>query len=374
MGMNDGAIVKWYKEVGDHVIAGEPLCEIEAAKVTVDMEVPFDGTLERLLVPLDEPVPVGTPIALIRSQRDAAIVAEPAAGQEVSTQPVVHLNAQKPQTGSSIEIEPRARREAKLRNIDLASVRGTGPKRRITVEDVIAFSGREQQHRSSHYSELAHSGMRRTLAHRLTQSKTEIPHFYLRTSCNVDLLLALRSQRKADDPETPISINDFMLRAVALALRDVPEANVSWHEKCVRRYEVVDVAMPVAVPGGVLAPVLRDVDCLSLKEISAESRRLAKCARAGQLAATDCQGGSISVSNLGMYGMEEFAAIIDPLQSAVLAIGGAIPKPIVIDDAIKIATILTATLSLDHRAIDGAVGAKLLNAFKRNIENPTILL
>jgi pyruvate dehydrogenase E2 component (dihydrolipoamide acetyltransferase) len=223
------------------------------------------------------------------------------------------------------------------------------------------------------YEALPNSGFRKTIAKRLTEAKQTVPHFYLTLDCRIDALLDLR-KRYNESADTKASVNDFVIRAAALALRKVPGANVSWTDEAILAYRDVDISVAVATPNGLITPIVRNADTKSLREIAGEMRDLAARARDGKLKPAEYQGGTFSISNLGMFGIREFAAIINPPQSCILAVGGGEQRAIVVDGQVTVATVMTCTLSVDHRAVDGALGAEYLAAFKSSIEAPYSLL
>jgi pyruvate dehydrogenase E2 component (dihydrolipoamide acetyltransferase) len=304
---------------------------------------------------------------------------------------------------------PIARKLARERGLDVGSLAGSGPGGRIVRRDVEAASeaptpqdpapstaaepagptaataqpapsdtrrtstGQPQHNVGSTYTEILHSGMRRTIARRLAESKATVPHFYLTTECNVDALIALRAEVNKTAPRK-ISINDFVIRAMASALSQVPEANVTWTDTAIRQYDAVDISVAVSTPTGLITPIIRQADRKSLGAISAEVAALAERARAGKLHPSEYEGGSFSISNLGMHDVTEFQAIINPPQAGILAVGTARHAPIVKDGAIAIATIMRCSLSVDHRSVDGELAARLLSTFTRVIENPLSIL
>ena len=431
MGMSDGTIIKWHKREGEYVAKGEPLCDIEAAKTTVEYESPASGVL-RIIVPLDTNVACDTVIAEIdetataaapgaddtavalRQDADLPPVAEtsPATADAARATPLARREAE--QNGVDLagvngsgprgkimrrdvtpapapqQIEPRARRAARERGIDLSTVTGTGPGGRITEEDVIATaesaaskpivraadptpSPAPAPPLTDGVTEVPHSMMRRTIARRLTESKSTIPHFYIKGSCRIDRLLALRKELNAVAGEK-ISVNDLIVRGVALALCEVPDANVQFDEKVMRRYKGVDVAVAVATPRGLVTPIVRQVQSKTIRQVAAEVKELAGRAKEGKLKPEEYSGGQTSVSNLGMFGVEEFSAILNPPQSSIFAIGAGQEQIIPVDGKPEIATMMTITASFDHRAIDGAVGAQLMAALKNLMETPSRLL
>ncbi|HRN61347.1 MAG TPA: 2-oxo acid dehydrogenase subunit E2, partial [Luteimonas sp.] len=285
------------------------------------------------------------------------------------------------QSTARVFASPLARRLARERGIDLSGVSGSGPRGRIVKRDLdamkpvpaAAVAAAASPAGESAYREIPHSGMRRTIARRLSESKATIPHFYLSVDCRVDRLLALRGEFNASAPRK-VSINDFIVRAVALALREVPEANVAWTDTALRQFAHADIAIAVATDEGLITPIVRAADTKSVSAISAEIADLAERARAGRLKPSEYQGGSFSVSNLGMYGVDEFAAIVNPPQAAILAVGAVQQKPVVENGALACGSVLRCTLSVDHRAIDGALAGRWLAEFRRVLEAPLSLL
>jgi pyruvate dehydrogenase E2 component (dihydrolipoamide acetyltransferase) len=281
--------------------------------------------------------------------------------------------------GKRVFASPLARRLAEQTNIDLQTISGSGPHGRIVKSDVEnavkpSSSTAALGYGESGYVDVPLNNLRKITAKRLTESKQQVPHFYLTVDCTLDALLKLRSSLNARlDPEK-LSVNDFIIRAVALSLMKVPEANVAWQESSLRQYQSADVSVAVAVPGGLMTPIIRGAEKKSLKQLSHEMKLLAEKARSGKLVPAEFQGGTFTISNLGMYGIKHFDAIINPPQACILAIGMGEQRPIVRDGQIQVATQMTCTLSVDHRAVDGAVGATFLAAFKEFIENPLGLL
>jgi pyruvate dehydrogenase E2 component (dihydrolipoamide acetyltransferase) len=278
------------------------------------------------------------------------------------------------------------RRLANERGLDLSTVTGTGPGGRIVRRDIESLSAAKPAEPAAatapapaaaladgSYVDVPHTGMRRAIARRLVESKTTIPHFYLVADCRVDALLEFR-QRVNETAPSKVSVNDFVVKAAAAAFRAVPEANAIWTDTATRRFESVDIAVAVAVDGGLVTPVVRGVDRMSLSGVSASIRDLAERGRAGKLKQNEIEGGSFSISNLGMYGTQEFSAIINPPHAGILAVGAARKKPIVVDDELVVGTVMTVTLSADHRVLDGALAAQWLAAFVELIENPVAIL
>lgn len=276
---------------------------------------------------------------------------------------------------------------AEQAGLDLSLVRGSGPQGRIVRNDIEAakankipmvVAAKAVAPLKQSFTEVANTTMRKIIAQRLSEAKRNIPHFYLTIDCRIDALLEIRKKLNANAPEGErgyhISVNDFVIRAVALALRQVPAANASWTEQAVLIYHDVDVAVAVATPGGLITPVVRRADAKGLGVISSEIKELSARAKDGRLAPEEYQGGGFTVTNLGMFGIKEFAAIINPPQSCILAVGAGEKRPVVDNGALAIATVMTCTLSVDHRSVDGAVGAEFLAAFKRYIEEPLAMM
>ena len=295
--------------------------------------------------------------------------------------------------GDRVFASPLARRLAAENDLPIEKVRGTGPNGRIIKADIervlkeglpaeakVAAEADAPKAAASSgstddYELIPHTSMRKTIARRLTESKQQVPHFYLTVDCEIDELLRVRKEINARTPEgVKVSVNDFVIKAIAAALRQVPHANASWTEEGVRRFNMVDVSVAVAIPGGLVTPVVRDADKKGLAAISADMQDLAKRARDGKLKPDEYSGGTISVSNLGMFGIKQFDAVINPPQGAILAVGAGEPRPIVKDGQLAIATIMSCTISCDHRVVDGALGAELLQAFKNVIEFPAAML
>ncbi len=410
-GMTEGTLARWLKAEGDAVRQGEAIAEIETDKAIVELESPGTGTLVRILVkdgsnnvPVDATLgvilaageksgdlpsagaapailPAAAPPAVAGKTGVAHAVAAPAnisvgAGKAGATYAAATQVATPPAASGTSRIfaSPLARRLASQHGLDLAQIPGSGPHGRIIKRDieasVAAPRGADAAVAAGGYEDIPHSNIRRIIARRLTEAKQTIPHFYLTIDCRLDRLLALRAELNAVTEGAKLSVNDFVIRAAALALRKVPAANAAWMEDVVRLYRDADIAVAVATPKGLVTPVLRQADRKSVSQISAEIRTLAARGRKGRLLPEEYQGGSFSISNLGMYGIREFAAIINPPQASILAVGAAEKRPVVHDDALAIATVMTCTLSVDHRAVDGALGAEFLAAFRQMIEEP----
>ena len=408
MGMTDGTIVGWSKAEGDQLLEGEPLVEVEAAKTTVEVAAPVSGMLKKILVGPGANVPVQTVIALIEVAGVTPGAAAPArnaegmqSGQDCASTPIARRMAEHADLdiavvsgsgprGKVMKADVEAtlqRRAAKELNVDLAQITGSGRNGRIVEADVRA-SGEWRRGETpvgpkvaqapapsgAGFVDVPHSRMRRIAAQRLTESKQQVPHFYLVAHCEVDALLALRREINETIGEPRLSLNDFVVRAVALAMAAVPDANVTWQETALRRYEHVDVAVAVATSDGLITPIIRGAEAKSVRSIAIEAKALAGRARDGRLAPEDYTGGAVTVSNLGMYGVEEFSAIINPPQSCIFAVGTASERPVARHGVLAVANVMTCTVSFDHRAVDGAAGAKLLAKFKSLIEHPLTLL
>lgn len=414
----EAALQTWLVKVGDTVSVGQPLAEVETEKAMVEYNSEVDGTLLRVLVEAGKTVDVGTPIAVVGAAGTAdgdvdtllaaagatvpaAVVAEPVesetpAGAVPSDEPRERAVAEPVEAPAAPSVDhagrlfasPLVRRLAKERGLELSTVAGTGPGGRIVRRDLDGLTAQAPAAPATSsapapaakaaagaavFEEVPHSGMRRAIARRLAESKSTVPHFYLTAECRVDELLALRKRINESSP-VKISVNDFVVKAVAAAMVDVPDANVTWTDTAMRRYSGVDIAIAVATDGGLLTPVLRGVERRTLSDISATIAELATRARAGRLRQDELEGGSFSVTNLGMYGTREFSAILNPPQSGILAVGAAKQQPVVQDGELAIATVMKCTLSADHRAIDGALAAQWLAAFTARIENPLGIL
>jgi pyruvate dehydrogenase E2 component (dihydrolipoamide acetyltransferase) len=398
------AIQNWLKQEGDSIVAGDCIAEIETEKALVELVAEEDAVLGKILVAAGQDIEVGAPIGVLFLKGEqnvdvAALLAqagvstsapEPAA-TPVDSAPLPPVTpvadgarAVAANPAGRIFASPLARRLAAGKGLDLSLLRGSGPNGRIVKCDVEAANAQSVVAVPDHavvtssvaaadYDEIAHSGMRKTIARRLTESKASVPHFYLRVECRMELLLALRQQVN-ETASKKISINDFIVKAVAVALRQVPEMNVSWTDTAMRRYRQVDVCVAVSTDNGLITPVVRGADVKALSQISADVAELAGRAREGRLRPEEYQGGSFTISNLGMYGVDEFSAIINPPQAAILAVGATQQQPVVEDGALTVGSVMRCTLSADHRAVDGALAAQWLGVFQRLIENPLSML
>ncbi|MBF9049967.1 pyruvate dehydrogenase complex dihydrolipoamide acetyltransferase [Roseobacter sp. HKCCD9010] len=423
--MEEGTLAKWLVKEGDEVSSGDLLAEIETDKATMEFEAVDEGVIGKILVPEGtEGVKVNVAIAVLLDDgesaddignatpaaapeapkaSDAAPEATPAGGSEsAAPAPAAPAAAD----GSRIFASPLARRIAKDKGLDLAQIKGSGPKGRIVKADVEGATAAPQaaapaaspaaaaapaaamaagpatetilkMYEGREFEEVKLDGMRKTVAARLTEAKQTIPHFYLRRDIQLDALLAFRSQlnKQLEARGTKLSVNDFIIKACANALQQVPEANSVWANDRTLRLKPSDVAVAVAIEGGLFTPVLKDAEMKSLSALSAEMKDLATRARERKLAPHEYQGGSFAISNLGMFGIDNFDAVINPPHGAILAVGAGVKKPIVGKDGeLAVATVMSVTLSVDHRVIDGALGAELLQAIVDNLENPMVML
>ena len=397
-------LAAWSKKEGEPIAAGDCLAEVETDKAIVEISADSAGVMGQWLVPAGQEVEVGAPIAVLLAAGEAAadVQALLQAAGAVATAPAAAAASAVPGTpapaattaqasGERLRASPLARRLAAQRGVDLSRLQGSGPGGRIVKIDVeraqaaapapapasvpvaAAPAAAPAGSGASAFTEVPHSSMRRTIARRLAESKSTIPHFYLTVECRMERLLALRTEINAS-ASRKISVNDFIVRAVAVALREVPQANVGWTDTAMRQYAQADVAVAVSTDTGLITPIVRAADRKTLSQISAEIADLAARARAGQLRPEEYQGGSFSVSNLGMHGVGGFSAIINPPQAAILAVGASQQKPVVENGELKVGTVMACTLSVDHRAIDGALAAQWLAAFQRAIEAPLSML
>ena len=399
--MTAGNLAKWVKKEGDKVKPGDVIAEIETDKATMEVESVDEGVLAKIMVSAgSQNIPVGSLIAVILEEgEDASLVdsisAENVVPIEISdskNDSVRSAISEQVNDISKIQSEntrifasPLAKRLAADKGVNLLSVEGSGPYGRIIKADIeklsieklpsgVACSVRRSE---KEYNIVPHTNMRKIIAARLVESKQNVPHFYLNIECALDKLLDMRqdiNEIASDATHHKISVNDLVIRASAMALRDVPHANASWDDAGIMFYNNVDVAVAVAIDGGLITPVLRNADQKSLMDLSSEMKNLAKKAKENKLKPEEFQGGSFTISNLGMYGIRRFSAIINPPQSCILAVGEGVKRAIVEDDKIVIRTMMDVTLSCDHRVVDGAVGAQFLKAFKNYIEKPVKMM
>ena len=420
--MTEGNVTKWLKKEGDEVHSGDVLAEIETDKATMEFEAVDDGRLGRILVPEGaEGIKVNQPIALLLGEGEdpsaldklaekpavaAASAAEPLRAAE--PRPVAQPSPARGGNGKGrIFASPLARRMAQQAGLDLAAITGSGPQGRIVKADIEAVLSAERPSPTPArpsaqpqpaplttpaapptlskervlalagnppYTERPLTAMRRVIARRLTESKQTVPHFYLTVDCEIDELLKFRSELNAKSDAYRISVNDFVIRAAALALRRVPAANASWSDEAILLWDTVDIAVAVALEDGLITPIVKNADSKGLATIANETKDLAARARAGKLKLEEFQGGTFSISNLGMFGVRDFAAVINPPHGGILAVGTGEQRPVVKNGALAIATVMSCTLSCDHRAVDGAVGAQFLAAFKKLVEDPLTML
>jgi pyruvate dehydrogenase E2 component (dihydrolipoamide acetyltransferase) len=422
--MEEGTLAKWLVKEGDTVSAGDLLAEIETDKATMEFEAVDEGVIGKLLVAEGtEGVKVNSPIALLLEDGESASDAQTAAPKAETAKPeATPVAAAAPADakpapaapraadGGRVFASPLARRIAADKGIDLAGLTGSGPHGRIVKADVEGAGAQAKpaaaatpaasvpaaskapapamtsgpstdtvlkMYEGRAYTEVKLDGMRKTIAARLTEAKQTIPHFYLRRDIQLDALMAFRGQLNAqlEGRGVKLSVNDFIIKACALALQQVPAANAVWAGDRVLQLTPSDVAVAVAIDGGLFTPVLKDAEAKSLSALSAEMKDLAARAKSKKLAPHEYQGGSFAISNLGMFGIDNFDAVINPPHGAILAVGAGVKKPVVgKDGALAVATVMSVTLSVDHRVIDGALGAELLQAIKDNLENPMAML
>ncbi|QCU79558.1 2-oxo acid dehydrogenase subunit E2 (plasmid) [Citricoccus sp. SGAir0253] len=426
----EAALQNWLVSVGDLIASGQPIAEIETEKATVELEAEAAGTVGRLLIDPGTSVAVGEPIAVLvdPGEDEAAIdrqiasaggAADSAAQQPVpqdTEAPTTHRDtrdqavdstanpAPTPASGARVFSSPLARKLAKDLGVEVTALNGSGPNGRILRRDVEAAADRQGAPdvpatapgpatgaaapaptpspvppaipAEADFQDLPLSGMRRAIARRLTESKTTVPHFYVSIDVEMDALLALR--RQVNDAlaatEQKATVNDLLLKALGGALAEVPAANATWQGESIRRYTSVDVSVAIATEDGLLTPVVRGLQSLSLSSLCRTMTDYKERAGTGQIRQRELEGGAFSLTNLGMYGTREFSAILNPPQAGILAVGAAEPRPVVRAGELAVATVMSCTLSADHRVIDGAVAAQLLAAFKRRIEHPLSIL
>ncbi len=434
--MEEGNLAKWLVKEGDKVAPGDVIAEIETDKATMEVEAVDEGTVAKLVVPAGtEGVKVNSLIAVLAADgEDVAAAAkgggEAAPAKAETAKPEVKAEAPKSDaakapaqpapaaalngavaSGDRTFASPLARRIAKDAGVDVATVKGTGPHGRVVKADVeaaIAGGGAKaaasapaaasaapapkpmsddavlKLFEEGSYELVPHDNMRKTIARRLVEAKGTIPHFYLTLDCELDALLSLRSQlnaaapvkktEKGDAPAYKLSVNDMIIKAMALALKAVPDANASWTDSAMVKHKHADVGVAVSIPGGLITPIIRRAEEKTLSVISNEMKDLAARARSRKLKPEEYQGGTTAVSNLGMFGIKDFSAVINPPHATILAVGAGEQRAVVKNGEIKVATVMSVTLSTDHRAVDGALGAELLVAFKQLIENPMGML
>ncbi len=417
--MEEGTLAKWHVKEGDKVSSGDIMAEIETDKATMEFEAVDEGVMGKIIVPEGtEGVKVNDVIAVLLEEGESADdigavsggSSAAAAPSSPEPAPTAAPAAEKPapaapaKDGERIFATPLARRIAADKGLDLTAIAGSGPHGRIVKADVENATAAPKAapapkadapaagaamaagpstdtvlktYADRPFEEVKLDGMRKTIAARLTEAKQSVPHFYLRRDIQLDALMKFRSQlnKQLEPRGVKLSVNDFIIKACALALQQVPDANAVWAGDRTLKFEKSDVAVAVAIEGGLFTPVLRDAEMKSLSALSAEMKDLATRARDRKLAPHEYVGGSFAISNLGMFGIDNFDAIINPPHSAILAVGAGVKKPIVgADGELAVGTVMSTTLSVDHRVIDGALGANLLNAIKDNLENPMTML
>ncbi len=411
--MEEGTLSKWLVKEGDKVESGDLIAEIETDKATMEVEAIEEGIIGKILVSEgQESIKVNSPIAILLSEGENLsentisidpnneIKKEVQKEVQKNKENVVQINDIKNNDEISksisenttksyfksdklerIFVSPLAKRIAKQRDIPLSSIKGSGPHGRILKIDVDNFDIKKIEYpslnnlESNNFEIVKNSAMRKTIAERLVKSKNEAPHFYLSIDCNIDELLKIRKAiNSRSNDEYKISVNDMIIKASSVALLKVPKANASWENENTKYFNNTDISVAVAIEGGLITPIVKNVQSKGLLEISNDMKNLASKAKDGKLQPDEYIGGSFSISNLGMYGIKEFSAVINPPQGCILAVGSGEKRPIVINNEISVATIMTVTLSCDHRVVDGAVGAEFLSEFKNLIENPSLML
>ncbi|WP_213683984.1 pyruvate dehydrogenase complex dihydrolipoamide acetyltransferase [Roseicyclus sp.] len=419
--MEEGTLAKWLVKEGDSVKSGDIIAEIETDKATMEFEAVDEGVIGKLLVAEGtEGVKVNAPIAVLLADGETAgDMASAAPKAKAAPAPVAAApapvaaaapaaSAPKAADGARLFATPLARRIAAEKGLDLAGIKGSGPHGRIVKADVAGATASAapqaaattaqapapaakaasmptgpdaaqviRMYEGRTFEEVKLDGMRKTVAARLTEAKQTIPHFYLRRDIRLDALMSFRGQlnKQLEARGVKLSVNDFIIKACALALQQVPAANAVWAGDRILRLKPSDVAVAVAIDGGLFTPVLKDADQKSLSALSSEMKDLAKRARDRKLAPHEYVGGTFAISNLGMYGIDNFDAVINPPHGAILAVGAGVKKPVVgADGGLSVATVMSVTLSVDHRVIDGALGAELLQAIVDNLENPMAML
>jgi pyruvate dehydrogenase E2 component (dihydrolipoamide acetyltransferase) len=417
--MTEGTLARWLKNEGDRIKAGDVIAEIETDKATMEVEAVDEGVLEKILVPGGTSnVAVNAPIAILNDGSGPAAApvqksapasgpapAAPAPGGKAGFDPQPdppRTNGHSP--GDRVFASPLARRMAKQAGIDLAALKGSGPSGRIVKADIeAAMSGvaakaapaasppaapaskpaaapapalvTAASFAGQKHTLVPHSSMRKVIAKRLSESKQQVPHFYASIDCELDALLKLRADLNARSPKDgagvyKLSVNDLVIKAAAITLRRLPKVNAAWADDGAVMFEDVDISVAVSIPDGLITPIIRRADQKGLVAISAEMKDLAARAKSGKLKLEEFQGGNFSISNMGMFGVKDFSAIINPPQAGILAVSAGEQRPVVKDGALAIATVMTVTLSVDHRIIDGALAAEWLAAFKAIVEDP----
>ena len=414
--MTEGTLAKWLVNEGDDVNAGDVIAEIETDKATMEVEAVEEGKVGKIVVQEGtEGVAVNALIALLLEDGEAAGALEGAVDTALASAPpaaavlVAPVAAPAPaavqelapalaaaSSGGRIFASPLARRMAQQAGLNLTDVRGSGPNGRIVKRDIesalapgapaasaaeplavpviTATSAPMPEGLEPAFDFEPANSMRKVIAQRLTESKQTVPHFYLTVDCEIDTLLALRKDLNSRSDDYKISVNDLIIKACGVALRRVPAANASWTGDGIKRYHQADISVAVAIEGGLITPVIRDAGGKGLETISSEMRDMATRARDGKLLPEEYQGGTFSISNLGMFGIKQFDAVINPPQGAIMAVGAGEQRPVVRNGALAVATVMSVTMSVDHRVVDGAIGAELLAAFKTLVEDPMTML
>jgi pyruvate dehydrogenase E2 component (dihydrolipoamide acetyltransferase) len=410
--MEEGTLAKWLVKEGDEVKSGDLIAEIETDKATMEVEAVDEGVIGKILVSEgQESIKVNQPIAVLLEKdeslsdlviennvtdepneviketkveiSDVVVLNNETKNKSVSEEAnsKINNNLSKSSNSSRLFATPLAKRLAKQMDIDLSLLKGSGPNGRILKFDVENYKGDKKLNTnqvsiSNDTSEIVkNSSMRKTIAERLVKSKNEAPHFYLSIDCNIEELLKARSSiNSMSNGEYKISVNDMIIKAASATLIKVPKANASWENENTRYFKNTDISVAVAIEGGLITPIVKNVELKGLQEISQDMKVLAQKAKEGKLMPEEYVGGSFSISNLGMYGIKEFSAVINPPQGCILAVGAGEQRAIVINNQISIATMMTVTLSCDHRVVDGAVGAEFLSKFKEFVENPSLML
>jgi len=411
--MTEGNLARWLKQEGDRIKAGDVIAEIETDKATMEVEAVDEGVLGRILVPAGTQgvkvndviavlVEAGEAVPAAGAAPQATPAATPAAPAPVAAAPVAAAPAPAAASGDRVFASPLARRMAAQAGLDIGKIAGSGPNGRIVKADVDAALSRGPAPVAAAASIAApapvaaprpaapvaitaphtavpNSSIRKVIARRLAESKATIPHFYVSTDVEIDALLKIRADLNARSPKDgpgayKLSVNDLVIKATAVTLRRFPNVNAIWTEDAILQLHDVDISVAVSIPDGLITPIVKGADIKGLAAISNEMKDLAARAKTGKLKPEEFQGGGFSISNMGMYGVKDFAAIINPPQAGILAVSAGEQRPVVKNGALAIATVMTLTLSVDHRVIDGALAAEFLQALKRNIEDPLSLM
>ncbi|WP_341817299.1 pyruvate dehydrogenase complex dihydrolipoamide acetyltransferase [Wolbachia endosymbiont (group A) of Agelastica alni] len=424
MSKTGGKIVKWHKKEQDKVEVGDVIAEIETDKAIMEFESIDEGVLAKILVTEGTSgVPVNQPIALMLEEGEdesalnnytstsinsavkkevtkSAVDNQKSEHQDLNGKPISHssvsfqrvtlesnpsmssqcltLGSRKEEdtktTEGRIKISPLAKKIAQNEGVNVQQLKGTGPYGRIIKADVLEFLGSGIHNESPEKDTIVEvSNMRQVIAQRLTESKQNVPHFYLTVDCQVDKLISLKNEINSADENNKVTINDLIIKAVAFSMKKFPDINSSWIDNKILKYSNVDISIAVALEDGLITPIVKNADKKGILSISKEVKDLVSRARSGKLKPEEFQGGGFTISNLGMFGIKAFSAIINPPQSCIMAVGASKKQPIVMNEKIEIAEIMTVTLSVDHRTVDGALGAKFLNTFKHYIENPLVM-